>query len=713
VLVAIPCLKKASRKALMPSKPTPPLVDLLEAALSYATDFGWPVLPLWWVENGKCACGKANCENPGKHPYGRLAPNGRNSATTVSETIKKWWTEFPRCNVGVVTGPESGLVVVDVDPRHGGDVSLKKLKTFGNIPYTLTAYTGGDGAHYYLAHPGNGQIIRSREKMGGFSGVDQKANGGYVVAPPSGHSSGNRYSWKISPYNNAVAPIPAWLLELLLKDEEKPSRVSNHNGVGKIPDGTRNNTLASLAGTMRRRGMTPPEIDAALQIVNQDRCTPRLSKAEVSKIARSIGRYAPEFPAGQTPTPQVSTTSGTVDETSLAKPLEFPEVVMSGAAGRFAYAYSQYLETPPPFLFMNYLTLLGHVVSDNLTLYSELRPQPRLYTVNLGESADDRKSTSIDKTCDFFMEALSLGDVNLLHGVGSAEGLASFFEPPKKEKRGKGNQDFEEPHRTRCVLVLDELKSLVQKCRIDSSVLLPCINTLFEKTSYTSLTKHHKISIDDAQLCLLGASTLDTYRTMFNPTFLDIGFINRLFVVLGTGERKFSIPSPIPQDIKTSLIKDLGHILQHLDTLCLAYGKPFAMRLDSEAMEIFEIWYFEHAGGAEAKRLDTYGHRLLPLMALSEGKEQITGDVAARVVKLLEYELAARKLVAPIDAENMIARVEARIIQALGSGPLEKRNLEKRCHKERVGVWCWNAAISNLITDYQIGVKNNVFSLRK
>ena len=104
-----------------------------DAALDYAAR-GWPVFPVWWALGGRCACGNPDCPHPAKHPIGKLAPKGRNSATTNSETIKKWWMDYPEANIGIPTGPESGLVVVDVDPRNGGDASLKELERQGNFP---------------------------------------------------------------------------------------------------------------------------------------------------------------------------------------------------------------------------------------------------------------------------------------------------------------------------------------------------------------------------------------------------------------------------------------------------------------------------------------------------------------------------------------------------------------------------------------------------
>jgi hypothetical protein len=119
---------------------------------------------------------------------------------------------------------------------------------------------------------------------------------------------------------------------------------------------------------------------------------------------------------------------------------------------------------------------------------------------------------------------------------------------------------------------------LVQKCKIDGSVLLPCINTLFEANCYHSLTESHDIKIDNGQLCLLAASTLDTYANMFAGQFLDIGFLNRLFIVIGSVERWFSIPNPIPEGIKASLRGDLLAVLGHVDEPCR--GRPLRLPPD-------------------------------------------------------------------------------------------------------------------------------------
>jgi len=374
----------------------------------------------------------------------------------------------------------------------------------------------------------------------------------------------------------------------------------------------------------------------------------------------------------------------------------WPREAIGGAAGRFAALYSAYLETPHQFLAMGYLTFWGHLLFGKIALASELKPPPLLYTVFLGESGNTRKTTSIAKVDDFFRATVDPADLNVVYGVGSAEGLAKCF---------KIN--------SRVLLAIDELKTIVNKMKIDTSVLLPCINTLFEITRFHSKTKQHEIKLDKAELCMLAASTLETYRNMFNPTFMDIGFVNRLFIVIGETERKFAIPQIIPDIEKDQLKDDLRSILKLVDDL--SANGCFYMPLTPEALDIFEKWYFKQPDSVFSTRLDTYGHRLMLLLAINEGLRVVTLEIAEKTVKLLKYQYDARVFADPIDADSTIARLEERIRRLLTQGSLSKRELERRGNKSRYGIWAWEQAIKNLKTAGEISWdhKRKEFQLKK
>jgi len=183
-----------------------------EAALSYAAR-GWRVLPVWPMRDGRCACGPPLCANQGKHPLSRLAPNGSHSATTDAAVIAAWWADTPDANVGIATGQESGIWVLDVDPRHGGDVTLESLESkHGRLPQSLRARTGSGGGHIVFIHPRDGRLSNSSGRLG--PGLDVRGDGGYIVAAPSNHSSGGTYAWEDED-ESVLEAAPLWLLELI------------------------------------------------------------------------------------------------------------------------------------------------------------------------------------------------------------------------------------------------------------------------------------------------------------------------------------------------------------------------------------------------------------------------------------------------------------------------------------------------------------------
>lgn len=273
----------------------------LSAALEYARRV-WPVVPIHTPgSDGLCTCGAMTCESPGKHPRTR---NGLLDATVDRGQIREWWRRWPNANVGVVTGPKSGIFVVDVDARSGGFETLERLEAAHGDLTTLSAQTGGGGLHLVFRYPRGATISSGANVLG--PGIDIKGDGGYIVVAPSLHASGDRYAWRtvdgiLTPEHFPMDP-PDWLLEKLAGAPTRSPRQregsTNHNPPfempGVIETGGRNATLMSVAGVARRYGAGEQMILQVLRKVNATRCRVPLDDSELARIAASAARY----PAG-------------------------------------------------------------------------------------------------------------------------------------------------------------------------------------------------------------------------------------------------------------------------------------------------------------------------------------------------------------------------------------------------------------------------------
>jgi hypothetical protein len=246
------------------------LNEFVEAALKYA-NMGLSVIPL---------------HERSKKP---MFNNWPEIATKDQSTISRWWASAPGANVGIVTGAKSGVFVFDVDTKNHGEIAYDGLLAeHGRFPETWQQVTGSGGFHLFFRYP----AFPIKSRAGIFPGIDIRGDGGQVVAPPSIHPNGNRYEWDgLADINSSqVAEAPAWLLELLDdRDKSKQPLVIPE----KIPHGVQHQTLVSLAGMMRRLGLTEQEIAPTLQTVNKTRCEKPGPTDNIDQIAHSMMRYRP------------------------------------------------------------------------------------------------------------------------------------------------------------------------------------------------------------------------------------------------------------------------------------------------------------------------------------------------------------------------------------------------------------------------------------
>jgi hypothetical protein len=267
---------------------TPIFVD---AALVYAKR-GWAVFPL----RGKSKVPMVPAKWGGK---------GCLDATRDEMQVRDWWKRWPHANIGIATGGSSGFFVVDIDPDHGGEESLMTLvESHGEWPSTVYARTGGGGVHYlFRAVPG----LRNDQagKLG--QGIDIRAEGGYIVAPPSIHPSGSLYAWDVDhhPDDCLIAEAPVWLIERLRERATTAPAAAAAASAGTNPrtteawrrlvaegvgEGSRNKAVARLAGLLLRRYVDPFVALDLIRCWNTQRCRPPLEDAELVRTVNSIAR---------------------------------------------------------------------------------------------------------------------------------------------------------------------------------------------------------------------------------------------------------------------------------------------------------------------------------------------------------------------------------------------------------------------------------------
>jgi len=199
------------------------------AALWYAAKLDWPVAPAHYIRpDGNCSCGRIECPSPGKHP---MTANGFKDATTDLDTIRGWWDQNPEANVILQTGDATGLLVLDIDPDHGGNETLAALEAeHGPLAPTVEQITGSGGRHLLFRFPGP-EYRNTAGKVG--HGIDSRGAGGYIVVAPSNHRSGNVYRWRDGhkPGQIEIAEAPNWLLDRRRKNgSQAPSQPRTSNG---------------------------------------------------------------------------------------------------------------------------------------------------------------------------------------------------------------------------------------------------------------------------------------------------------------------------------------------------------------------------------------------------------------------------------------------------------------------------------------------------
>ncbi|MDP3993424.1 MAG: bifunctional DNA primase/polymerase [bacterium] len=191
-----------------------PNYDAYDAAVNYLGK-GWSVIPI----------------DQDKRPL--VAWQEFQTRRAGMDEIKAWFKQWPNLNIGIVTGTISGIVAVDVEKDGSTD----------GLPPTVMAKSGGGGWHFYYRHPG--LLVKTEARVRELT--DIRGDGGYVIAPPSLHASGNRYEWMVGPGDTDLADLPEWVLN---QNQNYAGQKDWHQIAAGANLGVRNQTAASYVGKL-------------------------------------------------------------------------------------------------------------------------------------------------------------------------------------------------------------------------------------------------------------------------------------------------------------------------------------------------------------------------------------------------------------------------------------------------------------------------------
>jgi hypothetical protein len=262
-------------------------------ALREMAEHGLHLFPCHAAPQGRCDCGAENCPSPGKHPW---LKHWQTVATTDLEQLARWLLRYPRCNWGIATGAISGVCVLDIDPRNGGDETLAAREAvYGPLPLSWECRTGGGGRHVFFRLPGADEVKSKNDALG--KGLDFKAAGGLVIAAFSIHANGRPYAWDVDhhPDELALADIPPWILTALERHTPTGKRAVTADQwrervEGEIFPGTRTQRITEVCGLLLRKNLEPHLILALLLGWNSRSFKPPLDEAKVTETVAGLMR---------------------------------------------------------------------------------------------------------------------------------------------------------------------------------------------------------------------------------------------------------------------------------------------------------------------------------------------------------------------------------------------------------------------------------------
>jgi hypothetical protein len=577
----------------------------LDAALALAGR-GWQVFPL-----------KARDKIPATR-------NGFKDASSDPDGLKRLFCR-PDLNLGLATGPGSGLWVLDLDGADGISAFEQIEQQHGKIPQTVEVRTGGGGRHLYFRL--NGEPIKNRSKVCGVP-IDVRGDGGYVVAPPSMHKSGSAYEWINSPDKTALVEAPSWLVDLVLDRSSTPSTAPGRPLPLEIAPaetkGGRHEELLRLVGAELARGTNPEEVRQRALSWGA-RCRPALEESEVKRIYDYCKRKHDQR-------------LDELDEAPLPPPPAWPELDQAayhGLAGDLVRRIEPETESDPAGLLVGLLLSWGNLVGRSPYFVVEgTEHRVNLYAVLVGATSKGRKGTSEGRV----RQILEYVDTDwsrsrIVNGLVSGEGLVwnvrdpIYETKPIKEKGSvKGYETVETDSGVedkRLLVYESEYGSVLRVCKRETSTLSTTIRSAWDTGELRTLSKNSPARATGAHVSILGSITKEELTKALLEVESFSGFSNRFLWVL---VRRSKLLPDGGADLNLSwYAAELARAARHARTI-------ERMRRDSAATRLWHAVYGDLSGmaggllGAVTSRAEAQVLRLSMIYALLDRSSTISEE---------------------------------------------------------------------------------------
>lgn len=630
---------------------------LLQAALEYA-GLGYSVFP---------------CARGGKKP---LTEHGCLDATTDEDQIIEWWEQEVFANIGIST---KGLLVVDID---GSDNEwLANPEIMECLSQGLMSQTPSGGRHFIFKQPPEANLKNTTGKLA--PKVDTRADGGYIIAPPSQVDS-EAYQWLsecgLDEPLESLAEAPEWIVEKL--KEVAQERFELPPDGNKLPKGTQHMSLFKAGCKMRDFGCTYEVINAALQTMNQKQCTEPGTVQEIEKIARSAAKYKPDqlkqadtecwYEQFVEPKPKTTEDPGPFPDDLLIVPGFIEQVMKYNLDGAFK---------PQPVLALAAaITLVGTLTGRKIS--DRFGTRTNVYCLGVCKSGGGKeRARQVNKRILHDACAVKLIGPE---GLASHAGLVSAVE------------------KQNCLLLqLDEIGRMIKTMgNANSSPHLYNIATILMKmfTSSNSLyigdayaDPDKNKTIDQPHVCLYGTTVPQSLYEGFTSESLTDGFLSRM-MVFESGDHDprpkevliYDVPKNILAIAKTWFHFSPGGNLEN------EHPSPYVVDYDLGAEDVFqrleETAYNERAKGCDTvasmwTRTVEKARKLALIFACSEHTQspRVNTSAAEWACDLSEY-LTRKMIFTASDwvAENQfdaMSKKVLRIIKAAGKKGITRSGL--------------------------------------